>query len=66
MGTEKIYEVIKPFLHEYGIRMGRNKLYSLLQAFRFLSKRKKKQPGTIQISFPQISWFNPGLRGTTT
>lgn len=48
IGTEKVYEIIKPFLSEHGIKMGRDKLYDLLRTYHLLPKRKKKSPATTQ------------------
>ncbi len=48
LGTEKIYSIIKPFLSEHGIKMGRDKLYDLLRAHQLLPKRKRRRPGTTQ------------------
>lgn len=46
LGTEKVYLLIKPFLAEHDIKMGRDKLYDLLRAYHLLPKRKKKRAGT--------------------
>ncbi len=48
LGTEKVYLLIKPFLAEHDIKMGRDKLYNLLRAHHLLPKRKRRGPGTTQ------------------
>lgn len=48
LGTEKVYLLIKPFLADHSIKMGRDKLYDLLRAHRLLPKRKRRGPGTTQ------------------
>ncbi len=48
LGTEKMHLLIKPFLAEHGIKMGRDKLYKLLRAHHLLPKRKRRGPGTTQ------------------
>lgn len=48
LGTEKVYLMIKPFLQEHGIKMGRDKLYDLLRAYHLLPKRKRNGPRTTQ------------------
>lgn len=48
LGTEKVYLLIKPFLAEHGIKMGRDKLYDLLRVHQLLPKRKRRGPGTTQ------------------
>lgn len=48
LGTEKVYLLIKPFLQEHSIKMGRDKLYDLLRAHHLLPKRKRRGPGTTQ------------------
>ena len=48
LGTEKVHLLIKPFLAEHGIKMGRDKLYSLLRTHHLLPKRKRRGPGTTQ------------------
>ena len=42
MGTEKVYHLLRPFLREHGIKMGRDKLYKLLKTYDLLPKRKRK------------------------
>jgi len=42
-GTEKIYHMIKPFLKNHGIKMGRDKLDKLLYAYRLQSKRRRRR-----------------------
>ena len=48
LGTEKVYLLIKPFLAEHGIKIGRDKLYDLLRTHHLLPKRKRRGPGTTQ------------------
>lgn len=48
LGTEKVYLLIKPFLADHGIKMGRDKLYDLLRVHHLLPKRRKKGPSTTQ------------------
>lgn len=48
LGTEKVYLLIKPFLAEHGVKMGRDKLYDLLRTHHLLPKRKRRGPGTTQ------------------
>lgn len=59
IGTEKVNEIIKPFLSEHGIKMGRDKLYALLRAYHLLPKRKRKGPGTTQSRY--IYYKHPNL-----
>ena len=59
LGTEKVHILIKPFLLEHGIKMGRDKLYDLLRAYHLLPKRKKKGPGTTQSK--HIYYKHPNL-----
>jgi putative transposase len=42
-GTEKIYHMIKPFLKEHGIKMGRDKLDKLLNKYQLQSKRRRRR-----------------------
>ncbi len=48
LGTEKVHQLIKAFLSEHDIKMGRDKLYDLLRRHHLLPKRKRKRPGTTQ------------------
>lgn len=59
LGTEKVHILIKPFLLEHGIKMGRDKLYTLLRTYHLLPKRKKKAPGTTQSK--HIYYKHPNL-----
>jgi len=45
IGTEKIYHIIKPFLIEHGIKMGREKLHKLLITYKLQSNRRKRRAG---------------------
>jgi transposase InsO family protein len=42
-GTEKIYHMIKPFLTEHSIKMGRDKLDKLLNRYGLQSKRRRRR-----------------------
>jgi transposase InsO family protein len=42
-GTEKIYHMIKPFLKEHGIKMGRDKLNKLLNKYQLHSKMRRRR-----------------------
>jgi transposase InsO family protein len=45
IGTEKIYHLIKPFLQDHGIKMGRDKLDKLLRDYKLQSNRRKRRAG---------------------
>ena len=45
IGTEKVYHIIKPFLIEHGIKMGRDKLHKLLITYKLHSNRRKRRAG---------------------
>jgi len=45
IGTEKVYHMIKPFLKEHSIKMGRDKLDKLLKSYKLQSCRRKRRAG---------------------
>ena len=45
IGTEKIYHMIKPFLEEHKLKMGRDKLDKLLKEYKLQSSRRKRRAG---------------------
>ena len=59
LGTEKVYLLIKPFLSEHGIKMGRDKLYDLLRTYHLLPKWKRNVPSTTQSK--HIYYKHPNL-----
>lgn len=50
MGGRKIYKLIRPFLDEHNIKMGRDALFDLLEANNLLVKRKRRRALTTNSS----------------
>lgn len=48
LGTRKVYYLLKPFLKQNGIKMGRDKLFSLLKANGMLAERRKRMAFTTE------------------
>ena len=46
IGTRKIYELIRPELEQQNIRLGRDKLFSLLSANQLLVRKRKRRATT--------------------
>ena len=46
MGAEKIHSLLKPFMAEHNIKLGRNGFYDLLRDFDMLVKTRRKSPRT--------------------
>ena len=62
LGTEKVHLLIKPFLADHGIKMGRDKLYDLLRTHRLLPRRKRRGPGTTQSKHRFYPAWNASIR----
>jgi len=48
IGTRKLYLMLQPFLSEHQIRIGRDKLFDLLAAYKLLVRRKHRKISTTQ------------------
>jgi putative transposase len=64
IGTRKLYEMLRPFMEEHGIKMGRDALFTLLSANYLLMRLRKRKAQTTN----SYHWFRkyPNLiRGFT-
>ena len=50
IGTRKLHEMLHPFMHEYGIKMGRDALFDLLSAHKMLIRTRKRHIRTTHSS----------------
>jgi hypothetical protein len=57
--TEKIYHMIKPFLEEHGIKMGRDKLDKVLKMYGLQSSRRKRKAGRTHSNYGYRKYLNP-------
>jgi len=48
IGTRKLYLMLQPFLQEHHIKIGRDKLFELLSAYKLLVRRRKRRVTTTQ------------------
>ena len=48
IGTRKLYLMLQPFLLEHEIKIGRDKLFNLLSAYKLLVRRRKRRITTTQ------------------
>ncbi len=48
LGTRKLYAMLQTFLQEHGIKMGRDKLFDLLAAYKLLVRRRRRRISTTQ------------------
>jgi len=48
MGTRKLYLMMQPFLLEHHIKIGRDKLFDLLSAYKLLIRKRKRRISTTQ------------------
>ena len=48
IGTRKLYRMLQPFLQEHRIRIGRDKLFTLLADYKLLVRRRKRRVTTTQ------------------
>jgi transposase InsO family protein len=58
IGTKKIYHMIKQPLKEHGIKMGRDKLFTLFADYDLLIRRKKRRPMTTDSDHPFFKYGN--------
>ncbi|MFM8456678.1 MAG: IS3 family transposase, partial [Ignavibacteria bacterium] len=48
MGTRKLYDCLRPFMTEHGIKLGRDSLFSLVSAHNLQVRRRKSRVRTTQ------------------
>ena len=48
IGTRKLYLMLQPFFAEHQIKMGRDKLFDLLTAYKLLVRRRQRKISTTQ------------------
>jgi transposase InsO family protein len=58
IGTKKIFHMIKEPLREHGIKMGRDKLFTLFADHGLLIRRKKRRPMTTDSDHPFFKYGN--------
>jgi transposase InsO family protein len=58
IGTDKLYFLLADFFNEKGIKMGRDKLYTLLRAHHLLIKRTKRRAITTNSNHPFYKYPN--------
>jgi len=64
LGTKKVYHMLKEPLKEHGIKMGRDKLFTLFADYELLIRRKKRKPITTDSDHPFFKYGNL-VRGFT-